>query len=617
MSTTHNRKKKLITSRLRAAATAVSVPVMLFAGAGTAQAEGPANGQSRVTYNGPVAQSIISEALSRGYNRQQAVAILATAMQESGLSPTAIGGGGAWHGVFQQDASYRLRDIPQENIRGFFNRLDDKMAKAGASPDIWKNIFWLQQAPGIATAEQAVAGGRQAYMREVKSKAAAAQALYDEVTTGAQDVVASNQSLSRPIQSTTKSFSDLGSSTTATSKQMVAAGTNAQSIAGAFKDTRTVTGAALAQIGARPLYTPGTAVSYGTHSAALPSWAYDLADTFGLQVSTYGTGGSLHRAGYAFDFSGPAEAMERFSKFVMETPPFMGQTLQLIHQSATGQRYGVAGGVNVSAGAYYAGEYGAHRDHVHWATDVAPILGPAIGQTTTEAIDAADGLTRRPSTPGLTAADLRVAIPGSALGVQRPERDSTAPTQPGGVLEAPADGGILDQIRSIPASVTTMINNFHDAVDTTLKAIADGKVVGDILQEPLLGPAIGESTTKAIDAADGLTRRPSAPGLTAPDLRGPVPGSALGVQRPERDSIALTQPGGVLKAPADGGILDQIGSIPASVTTMINNLHDAVDTTLKAIADGKVIGDALQPPPGFADRSADPDARDIHLRAAP
>ena len=55
-------------------------------------------------------------------------------------------------------------------------------AKGGAaSPDIWKSIFWLQQAPGAPSAEAAISQARQGYLFEIKSKHGQAAQLYDEV----------------------------------------------------------------------------------------------------------------------------------------------------------------------------------------------------------------------------------------------------------------------------------------------------------------------------------------------------------------------------------------------------------------------------------------------------
>ena len=117
-----------------------------------------------------VARKIIAEGRKRGYSDEEITAILSTAIQESNLSPSAIGGGGAWHGIFQQDTSYPGRSDPNQNIAEFYNRLDAKRSGPGASSDIWKNIFWLQQRPGEAGGDAAYANGRQAYLSEIQSR---------------------------------------------------------------------------------------------------------------------------------------------------------------------------------------------------------------------------------------------------------------------------------------------------------------------------------------------------------------------------------------------------------------------------------------------------------------
>ena len=124
-----------------------------------------------------VARKIIAEGRKRGYTDEQIVAILATARGESNFNPNAIGGGGAWHGVFQQDSSYPGRDDPNQNIATFYDRLDAKAKSPGASDDMWKNIFWLQQAPGVGTADEAFATGRQGYMSEMRAHEGEASAL--------------------------------------------------------------------------------------------------------------------------------------------------------------------------------------------------------------------------------------------------------------------------------------------------------------------------------------------------------------------------------------------------------------------------------------------------------
>ncbi|ROZ89015.1 phage tail tape measure protein [Gordonia sp. OPL2] len=128
-----------------------------------------------------VARKIIAEGKRRGYNDAEIKAILATAIQESNLSPSAQGGGGAWHGVFQQDGSYPGRDDPNTNITGFYDRLDQKKRSQGWSTDPYRNIFWLQQRPGELSADAAVANGRQGYLSEIQSRAGEADSMFSSV----------------------------------------------------------------------------------------------------------------------------------------------------------------------------------------------------------------------------------------------------------------------------------------------------------------------------------------------------------------------------------------------------------------------------------------------------
>ena len=156
----------------------------LAAGAGGGPAAGmPSSGGPVLTRNSSpreVAARILWEAHRRKYSRQQAIAILSTAMQESGLNPRAVSPNGEWENIFQQDASYPGRRDPNTAISEFFNRLD---RKGGPDlPDIWKSIFWLQQRPGEPSAEAAVANGRKGYLVEIQSQLMPATRLYNELT---------------------------------------------------------------------------------------------------------------------------------------------------------------------------------------------------------------------------------------------------------------------------------------------------------------------------------------------------------------------------------------------------------------------------------------------------
>ncbi|AXQ62261.1 tail length tape measure protein [Gordonia phage TillyBobJoe] len=150
------------------------------AGGGGAVPAGAGVGKlTRASSKDEVGEAIYWEARKRGYSHEDAIKIMSTGLQESGLDPEAVSDNGLWHGVYQQDGSYPGRDDPNKNIAEFFNRLDKKRQDPGASKDMWKNIFWLQQAPGIDTAEGAYSGGRQAYLDEIQSQQAEAKRIAD------------------------------------------------------------------------------------------------------------------------------------------------------------------------------------------------------------------------------------------------------------------------------------------------------------------------------------------------------------------------------------------------------------------------------------------------------
>jgi hypothetical protein len=126
-----------------------------------------------------VAAAIIHEAQRRGYSPHQTIAVLSTAMQESGLRPRAVSPNGLWRNIFQQDSGYPGRNNPDTAISGFFDRLANHGGPS--SPDIWKSIFWLQQRPGESSAEAAVAHGRRGYLNEIQSQLPKATALYRSI----------------------------------------------------------------------------------------------------------------------------------------------------------------------------------------------------------------------------------------------------------------------------------------------------------------------------------------------------------------------------------------------------------------------------------------------------
>jgi phage-related protein len=131
-----------------------------------------------------VARRIIARGQEQGYSPQQIQAILSDAAQESGLNPDIWSPNHEWYGIFQQDVGYKGRMDPNQQVDEFFKRLGEH---GGTQGDIWKNIFWLQQAPGRPSAEAAYAGGRQAYLTEIQRQQnqQTAAELYNQVTGGA------------------------------------------------------------------------------------------------------------------------------------------------------------------------------------------------------------------------------------------------------------------------------------------------------------------------------------------------------------------------------------------------------------------------------------------------
>lgn len=146
--------------------------------------------------------------------------------------------------------------------------------------------------------------------------------------------------------------------------------------------------------GIAPLYTRSTDKD-GNSVPQIPDWANKLAAAFGLTATSHsdstlhggqsGKGDSTNpNAGWAFDFSGKPEDEQRFADFIQSK--LSGQTLQAIWQNpGTGQQLGIAGGQLLARDQYYTtkgGAYADHTDHVHWATDVAPVLwDPATGKS--------------------------------------------------------------------------------------------------------------------------------------------------------------------------------------------------------------------------------------------
>ncbi|WKW86019.1 tape measure protein [Gordonia Phage JonJames] len=119
----------------------------------------------------------------------------------------------------------------------------------------------------------------------------------------------------------------------------------------------------------------GTNISYG--GPGFPMWVYKLAQSYGVQASTYAGHQEDNRgeAGYApnpqglnrgIDWSGPVPAMQGFAQYLLGIAPRTPALEQIIWMNpSTGQRIGWAGRSPDISGAYYASDYGGHQDHVH------------------------------------------------------------------------------------------------------------------------------------------------------------------------------------------------------------------------------------------------------------
>jgi Domain of unknown function (DUF4226) len=130
--------------------------------------------------------AVLAEAKRRGYSLDKALACASTMWQESKGRVNAQDPSGQWYGPFQQDRGYAGRRDPNLNIAAFFDRLDAKGGRT--APDIWKTIFWLQQAPGMGSAEAAYASGRRAYLAEIQSQLPVVTQMYRAMSGGSSYV---------------------------------------------------------------------------------------------------------------------------------------------------------------------------------------------------------------------------------------------------------------------------------------------------------------------------------------------------------------------------------------------------------------------------------------------
>ncbi|WP_301122938.1 hypothetical protein [Mycolicibacterium fortuitum] len=132
--------------------------------------------------------AVIAEARRRGYSLDRALACGSTMLQESGGDARAVSSNGLWRGLFQQNANYPDPMNPNTAIKSFFDKLDAMGGRT--SPDIWKTIFRLQQAPSFATDEAAFnhPNSRQEYLTEIQGKHDKAVQMYQQLAASASSV---------------------------------------------------------------------------------------------------------------------------------------------------------------------------------------------------------------------------------------------------------------------------------------------------------------------------------------------------------------------------------------------------------------------------------------------
>lgn len=294
---------------------------------------GPAGKELATYYNkdpkgaDDVAKMIIAEGQRRGWSQEQILAALGVANQETAFATNprtnAIqnqNGTPGITGLYQQDMSYRKYGDPRDinnAITGFMTEFENR-GKGLNDPNPWRHAVSDVQIPA-----QAGAGGYNdsdgSYLRG--RQRANALEIYNRLAGSAS--------------------SSASSAGPATAKYSTGGGSIID---------------ALTKIGAK----------------------YGVKPTSTLREGDPG----YHGKGMAVDFAGTPEDMAKFANFVADN--FLGITKELIHEGrgfSPSRNIGDKKYVDPSKGEYYSdstmSQHSSLRGgnaHVHWATDVAPIL---------------------------------------------------------------------------------------------------------------------------------------------------------------------------------------------------------------------------------------------------
>ena len=140
----------------------------------------------------------------------------------------------------------------------------------------------------------------------------------------------------------------------------------------------------------------GTNIGYG--SPFPDDWVNKLGAAHGVKPSTYARHQESDRneAGYApnpqhlnrgIDWSGPADKMDAFARYLLGIAPDTDTLEQIIWQNpATGEKVGWHGRTPDAGFSYFSADYGGHTDHVHTrqSGEIGGAAKPTIPDTSTQ-----------------------------------------------------------------------------------------------------------------------------------------------------------------------------------------------------------------------------------------
>lgn len=447
-----------------------------------------------------IQKAIIAAGRAHGLNDAAIQTALAVAAAESGFNPTISGGvqgsAGLVSGLFQQSPSAGWGSLAQVNdpnyaINAFYNAFMQQLAKnptnpllaavltqnpqlgSGAQGSSYWNAVSAQLGLGGQILSQLGPGVKGPTWQQLTGGGLTGPAAAIALPPGAK--IGHDGSISVPPGTALPAVAPGGAPIEA----------NPQSRAGTLGGASTTyTPQFLLSHGIAPLFTkqaPGS-------MAGAPPWVNQLAAAFGLTATDHPDttlhGGEGQMGSWAFDFSGSVQNMQAFADYIKTY--LAPQTLQAIWQNPqTGQQLGIAGGQILGPGQYYTtpgGSYADHTDHVHWATDVPPIMltadGKAVpvqGMLPPGASPTLAGIGATPTTPATPYPDVN-----SALGLLNATKQPSVNDQ---LLQAylqgnPALAGQINAARTPGASDQTVLSTLN-SIDTTISGLKAQDAVGN------------------------------------------------------------------------------------------------------------------------------------------